>query len=202
MTAPASTAATAASVPRERAARRARPRVSVGRIALLTFTGLVLLYLVFPVFIVAPLSFSSAKYLQFPPPGLSLQWYQSYFGRADWIAAVVLHLRKRVTNHSIEVLQPQFGAVRQRRHFERAGQDANQLGPLPEHFSERPRDIAALAGQRKDPVRFLVHQRQGPVAMNRDHPVAHAAYQLPKKTVVGRRSAMRNGAQPRGSRSN
>lgn len=93
MTAPASTAATAASVPRERAARRARPRVSVGRIALLTFTGLVLLYLVFPVFIVAPLSFSSAKYLQFPPPGLSLQWYQSYFGRADWIAATWLSIR-------------------------------------------------------------------------------------------------------------
>jgi putative spermidine/putrescine transport system permease protein len=93
MTAPASTAATAPSVPRARAARRAGARVSAGRIALLTFTGLVLLYLIFPVFIVAPLSFSSAKYLQFPPPGLSLQWYQSYFGRADWIAATWLSIR-------------------------------------------------------------------------------------------------------------
>ena len=39
------------------------------------------LYLVFPVFVVAPVSFSSAKYLQFPPPGWSLQWYENYFAR-------------------------------------------------------------------------------------------------------------------------
>ena len=38
-------------------------------------------YLIFPVFVVVPVSFSSAKYLQFPPPGWSLQWYQNYFDR-------------------------------------------------------------------------------------------------------------------------
>ena len=93
MTAPASAASSAPSIARERSARRVVPRVSAARVALLTFTGLVLLYLVFPVFIVAPLSFSSAKYLQFPPPGLSLQWYQSYFGRPDWVAATWLSVR-------------------------------------------------------------------------------------------------------------
>jgi putative spermidine/putrescine transport system permease protein len=93
MTASASAASTATGVPRARAVRRAAVRPSAARIALLTFTGLVLLYLVFPVFIVAPLSFSSAKYLQFPPPGLSLQWYQSYFSRPDWVEATWLSVR-------------------------------------------------------------------------------------------------------------
>ena len=50
---------------------RPRGRVSVGRVLLLAFMWLVLIYLVFPIFIVVPLSFSSAKYLQFPPPGFS-----------------------------------------------------------------------------------------------------------------------------------
>jgi putative spermidine/putrescine transport system permease protein len=55
-----------------------------------------LLYLVFPVFIVAPVSFSSAKYLQFPPPGWSLQWYQNYLQRPGWVPATLLSIRVAV----------------------------------------------------------------------------------------------------------
>ena len=47
----------------------------------------VLLFLVLPVLIVAPMSFSDAKSLEFPPPGLSLRWYQSLFGTPVWIEA-------------------------------------------------------------------------------------------------------------------
>ena len=46
-----------------------------------TIAALVLFYLIFPILIIVPLSFSSAKYLSFPPPGFSLQWYQNFFGR-------------------------------------------------------------------------------------------------------------------------
>ena len=45
------------------------------------FYGLVILifgYLLFPILIVIPLSFSSGKYLTFPPPGFSLQWYRQF----------------------------------------------------------------------------------------------------------------------------
>jgi putative spermidine/putrescine transport system permease protein len=104
MTASASAASTATGVPRARAARRAAARPSAARIALLTFTGLVLLYLVFPVFIVAPLSFSSAKYLQFPPPGLSLQWYQSYFSQSDWVDATWLSVRIGVATAALATM--------------------------------------------------------------------------------------------------
>jgi putative spermidine/putrescine transport system permease protein len=67
--------------------------VSIGRVALYGFTALVLLYLIFPVFVVIPVSFSSAQYLAFPPPGFSLQWYEKYFDRRDWIDATLLSLR-------------------------------------------------------------------------------------------------------------
>lgn len=76
--------------------RRGSPaarRFSPGRALLATVSGLILFYLVFPIFVVVPLSFSSAAYLQFPPPGFSLRWYDNYLGRGDWIAATWLSLR-------------------------------------------------------------------------------------------------------------
>ncbi|MBV8472351.1 MAG: ABC transporter permease [Hyphomicrobiales bacterium] len=59
---------------------------------LMAIVGLVLFYLVFPILIVIPLSFSSASYLSFPPPGLSLQWYENFFGRSDWLSAARLSI--------------------------------------------------------------------------------------------------------------
>ena len=47
----------------------------------------VLLFLVLPVLIVAPMSFSDAKSLEFPPPGLSLRWYENLLGNPIWIEA-------------------------------------------------------------------------------------------------------------------
>jgi putative spermidine/putrescine transport system permease protein len=52
--------------------------------------GLVLFFLVFPIFVVVPISFSAANYLQFPPRSLSLRWYDAYFGGHGWIDATVL----------------------------------------------------------------------------------------------------------------
>ena len=74
-------------------ARPVRHRVSPGQWALYAVVGLILFYLVFPLFVVIPVSFSSAKYLQFPPPGLSLQWYENYFARSDWTGATWLSVR-------------------------------------------------------------------------------------------------------------
>jgi ABC-type spermidine/putrescine transport system permease subunit II len=47
----------------------------------------ILLFLFLPILIVAPMSFSDAKSLEFPPPGLSLRWYESLFGSPVWIEA-------------------------------------------------------------------------------------------------------------------
>jgi len=48
---------------------------------------LVLAFLCLPVIIVVAMSFSSAKSLEFPPPGLSLRWYGTFFGDSRWLDA-------------------------------------------------------------------------------------------------------------------
>jgi ABC-type spermidine/putrescine transport system permease subunit II len=50
-------------------------------------------FLVVPLLIVVPVSFSSGMYLQFPPPGFSLHWYRDYFGDPQWIDATVLSIK-------------------------------------------------------------------------------------------------------------
>jgi putative spermidine/putrescine transport system permease protein len=66
----------------------ARPGAGTGAGYLLAiFGGAVLLFLCLPIAVVVPMSFSSASSLEFPPPGLSLRWYQSFFGDPRWIRA-------------------------------------------------------------------------------------------------------------------
>lgn len=47
--------------------------------------GLIILFLNSPIFIVFPISFSSASYLAFPPPGYSFQWYLKFFQHEGWM---------------------------------------------------------------------------------------------------------------------
>jgi putative spermidine/putrescine transport system permease protein len=60
---------------------------SAARIILVPFCAAVLLYLILPVLIIVPMSFSSARFLTFPPPSLSLRWYQDYVGNPAWMQA-------------------------------------------------------------------------------------------------------------------
>lgn len=55
-------------------------------------TGAVLFYLVLPIFVVVPLSFSSGLYLSFPPPGFSLKWYARFFADPAWTSAAWLSI--------------------------------------------------------------------------------------------------------------
>lgn len=48
---------------------------------------LTLAFLLIPVVIVLPMSFSSANSLTFPPPGWSLRWFQALLSDDDWIDA-------------------------------------------------------------------------------------------------------------------
>ena len=53
---------------------------------LVGYCTLVFAFLMLPLVVVFPLSVSSATYLQFPPPGLSWRWFESYFASPSWIA--------------------------------------------------------------------------------------------------------------------
>lgn len=52
----------------------------------------VALFLIVPVLIIIPLSFSSASFLSFPPPGFSLRWYEQLFSRSDWMDSAWLSI--------------------------------------------------------------------------------------------------------------
>jgi putative spermidine/putrescine transport system permease protein len=68
--------------------KRTPPR----RIIFVLLCAAVLLYLVLPILIVVPMSFSSARFLTFPPPSLSLRWYREYIGNPAWMQATLVTL--------------------------------------------------------------------------------------------------------------
>ncbi len=70
-----------------------RGRTPVWRIALNMWCGLIFLFLMLPLFIVFPISFSSSAYLQFPPPGWSLRWYVAYIEDYAWIDSTLRSLQ-------------------------------------------------------------------------------------------------------------
>lgn len=62
------------------------------RLAFGLLVGLVLAYLILPLLIIVPMSFSSTRFLTFPPPSLSLRWYNEYFGNSAWMQATRMSL--------------------------------------------------------------------------------------------------------------
>ena len=46
-------------------------------------------FLISPILIVIPMSFSSVSYLQFPPPGYSWQWYIQFFTDPTWVQPAI-----------------------------------------------------------------------------------------------------------------
>jgi putative spermidine/putrescine transport system permease protein len=67
-------------------------RPSFGRIVFGVVVALVLLFLMLPVLIVVPMSFSDARFLEFPPKVWSLRWYNAYFGSDAWMEATKVSL--------------------------------------------------------------------------------------------------------------
>jgi putative spermidine/putrescine transport system permease protein len=59
----------------------------------LAYTILVIAYLLFPIFIMIPVSFSGSDLLQFPPRDLSFRWYYAYFSEKAWIDATLLSMK-------------------------------------------------------------------------------------------------------------
>jgi len=59
---------------------------------LVGFCAIVFAFLMLPLAVVFPLSVSSATYLQFPPPGFSWRWFESYFGSPSWMQATLISI--------------------------------------------------------------------------------------------------------------
>jgi putative spermidine/putrescine transport system permease protein len=62
------------------------------RLWLYVLVALTLLFLVLPSLLVIPISFSSDRYMTFPPTGWSLRWYETYLGAVEWRDATYVSL--------------------------------------------------------------------------------------------------------------
>jgi len=74
------------------------------RAALNLYCSIVFAFLMLPLVIVFPLSVSSATYLQFPPPGYSWRWFESYFGSPSWMQATALSIEVGCITSAFAVL--------------------------------------------------------------------------------------------------
>ncbi len=66
-----------------------RPRRRVARGALWACVLLLIGFLVLPALIVVPVSFTAGQFVNFPPEGFSLRWYEAYLGTPAWIEATL-----------------------------------------------------------------------------------------------------------------
>ena len=65
---------------------------NLGSVLLELVAGLVMLFLIAPIIVIVVVSFSSANYLSFPPPGFSLRWYVDYLNQPGWVHATILSI--------------------------------------------------------------------------------------------------------------
>jgi putative spermidine/putrescine transport system permease protein len=81
-------------------------RYSLGRSALYGGAALIATFLLAPLLVVVPVSFSDSTLMQFPPPGWSLRWYRAYFDNPAWIDATWMSLK---TGLAVAVLSTALG---------------------------------------------------------------------------------------------
>jgi putative spermidine/putrescine transport system permease protein len=81
-----------------------RTSFSVPQMLVRIFVILALLWLMVPVLIIIPMSFSGARFLTFPPPNWSLRWYQSYLSDPAWMAATRTSLTIALTSSVIATI--------------------------------------------------------------------------------------------------
>jgi putative spermidine/putrescine transport system permease protein len=74
-------------------------------------TIIILLFLLLPVLIIVPMSFSSSKWLEFPPPGFSTQWYEKFFGSAQWTGALKVSIEVGVIATVLALVFGVFAAL-------------------------------------------------------------------------------------------
>ena len=82
------------------------PNIQRFRVAAIVygFAVVVLLFLVLPVLIVIPMSFSDTNYLTFPPKGFTWRWYEEIFTESTWTKPAWLSIRIAVLTAAFSTL--------------------------------------------------------------------------------------------------
>jgi putative spermidine/putrescine transport system permease protein len=69
-----------------------RKPFALGRVAFLTFNGLVLFFLAAPIILIIISAFNQSPFMEFPPPGFTLRWFNKFFSRTDLMSGLWLSL--------------------------------------------------------------------------------------------------------------
>lgn len=82
------------SVARAVGPRAAAPlRLPLASLLFAAVVGVILFFLILPTLIVIPMSLGTARFIEFPPTGLTLRWYVEYINDPGWVSATFFSLR-------------------------------------------------------------------------------------------------------------
>ncbi len=85
------------------------------------FSILVIVVLISPVISFLPMAFSSSSFLQFPPPGFSLRWMETYLQSPIWTGATVRSFGIALVTGSLAVIISGVAAFGLARHHGKSG---------------------------------------------------------------------------------
>lgn len=80
-------------------------------LAMRTAAWIGVFFLMAPVLIIIPVSFSSAQYLSFPPPGLSLQWYERFLGNPAWLQSIWVSVQVAALSSILTIILSTLAAI-------------------------------------------------------------------------------------------
>ena len=84
--------------------RRVRDPYVVGRWLMTALAVVIVAIMAIPAFFVVPVSFSPTRFLTFPPPSLSLRWYEAYFTTPEWTNATVYSMVLALLTTAVSLL--------------------------------------------------------------------------------------------------
>lgn len=82
----------------------------------IAFAASTLGFLVAPLVAISLISFSSSRYLEFPPPGYSLRWYRAVLSDTTWLSALLLSMEVAFVVAIVATLLGGMAAFAFRRH--------------------------------------------------------------------------------------
>jgi putative spermidine/putrescine transport system permease protein len=94
--------------PRPAAFKGRKPRTSL---ALRVIATTILIFLLIPLVLIIPISFTSTLFLSFPPKGFSLRWYTELLDAPIWAHAFFLSLRVGVTSAILAMVLGLFASI-------------------------------------------------------------------------------------------
>lgn len=95
------------------------------------YTIAVVVYLLLPIIIIVPISFSPSPVLAFPPTGFTLDWYAAYFGDRLWITPTLLSFKVAAISAALAVAVGTAAAIAMERGASRFRNALSSLFSLP-----------------------------------------------------------------------